>query len=343
MDFALTDEHLELIATVERWAEANFGSARLREPNADGKRLDARWQEAANYGWLGLLVPLDEGGSGGTMVDAVLVAEALARHLAPIPYGGNAIIAAVALELVTDHGSHREALAAGSERFSLLTDTRLGWPAATAASEAAPARAWEWTPGAGLLVASGTGLRVRHDLAVSPLDGEDLLRTVGTVGTVAGEQGAYGGPYERVQAAAHLATTAALCGAMAGAMAVAVEHAKNRHQFGRPIGSFQAIAHLCADMLVDVETSRTALLGAAWAFDHLSNGEALTAAATAKAWAAPAARRVCEAAIQVHGGMGFTWECDAHLFLRSAILCGDAFGGEAAALDQVAAGALNLG
>ena len=81
---------------------------------------------------------------------------------------------------------------------------------------------------------------------------------------------------------------------------------------------------------------RTATYGAAWAVDNLAPAEALVAAATAKAWAAAAARRVCETAIQLHGGMGYTWECDAHLYLRSALFSADAFGGEAGALDTVA-------
>jgi alkylation response protein AidB-like acyl-CoA dehydrogenase len=121
-------------------------------------------------------------------------------------------------------------------------------------------------------------------------------------------------------------------------MQTALDHVANRQQFGRSIGSFQAVQHLCADMLVDVESSRTATYGAAWAVDHRPPAEALSAAATAKAWAGTAGRRVCETALQLHGGMGYTWECDVHLYLRTTLLLGAALGGEDGALDLVADG-----
>jgi alkylation response protein AidB-like acyl-CoA dehydrogenase len=137
-----------------------------------------------------------------------------------------------------------------------------------------------------------------------------------------------------------VATSAVLVGYMHGALRSAVEHARRRTQFGRPIASFQAIQHLCAELLIDAEAGRTATYGAAWSVDNLGADEGLNAAAVAKAWTAPAAVRVCQSALQIFGGMGFTWDCDAHLYLRSAIVCANSFATETAALDVVADGAL---
>jgi alkylation response protein AidB-like acyl-CoA dehydrogenase len=125
-----------------------------------------------------------------------------------------------------------------------------------------------------------------------------------------------------------LALTAAdLVGVMTGAVRLATGYARDRRQYGVAIGSFQAVQHLLADALVATEGSRSIALHAAWAVDALPPAEALAAAAAAKAYCARAARQVCETAIQVHGGIGNTWECLAHVFLRRALLSADLFGG----------------
>lgn len=133
-----------------------------------------------------------------------------------------------------------------------------------------------------------------------------------------------------------LALTAAdLVGTIRGAVRLACAYAKDRRQYGAPIGSFQAVQHLLADAFVATEGSRSAALHAAWAVDALPARDALAAAAVAKAYGARAARTVCETAIQVHGAIGNTWECLAHLYLRRAILSGDVLGGTGANLARV--------
>ena len=122
---------------------------------------------------------------------------------------------------------------------------------------------------------------------------------------------------------------------MQGAVDLATEYAKERRQYGAPIGSFQAVQHLLADALVVTEGARSVALHAAWAVDALRPAEALAAAAIAKAYGARAARTVCETAIQVHGGIGNTWECLAHVFLRRALLSTDVLGGVGANLARV--------
>ncbi|MBV9484981.1 MAG: acyl-CoA dehydrogenase family protein [Frankiaceae bacterium] len=133
-------------------------------------------------------------------------------------------------------------------------------------------------------------------------------------------------------------TSADLVGVMRGAIQLAVDYAGVRQQYGAYIGSFQAVQHLLADAQVAMEGSRSIALHAAWAVDELPADEALTAAAMSKAYCARAARPVCEASIQVHGGIGNTWECIAHVFLRRALVATEWFGGVGTNLDRVLVG-----
>ncbi len=130
-------------------------------------------------------------------------------------------------------------------------------------------------------------------------------------------------------------TCADLVGTMRGALDLTVDYAGSRQQYGRAIGSFQAVQHLLADALVLTEGSRSAARHAAWSVDARSPDEALAAAAVAKAYCARAARTVGETAIQVHGGIGNTWECLAHVFLRRALLSSEILGGVGPSLDRV--------
>jgi alkylation response protein AidB-like acyl-CoA dehydrogenase len=129
----------------------------------------------------------------------------------------------------------------------------------------------------------------------------------------------------RFEDAGAVAYAAELLGASARALDLAVEHAKTREQFGRPIGSFQAVKHRCADMLVDIEGMRSAVYYAAWCL-AVDDPDASVAASTAKTWCSDAAKRVMASALQVHGGIGFTWECDVHFFVKRAQLDQVAFG-----------------
>ena len=124
---------------------------------------------------------------------------------------------------------------------------------------------------------------------------------------------------------------------MCGAMQLSTDYATQRRQYGAPIGSFQAVQHMLADAFVVMEGSRSVALHAAWAVDALPTGDAVAAASVAKAYCSRAARDVCETAIQVHGGIGNTWECLAHVFLRRALLSSDILGGAGRSLDRVLA------
>jgi alkylation response protein AidB-like acyl-CoA dehydrogenase len=128
-----------------------------------------------------------------------------------------------------------------------------------------------------------------------------------------------------------------LVGTMRGAVELARSYACERRQYGAAIGSFQAVQHLLADAFVAMEGSRSAALHAAWAVDALAPADALAAGAVAKAYCSRAARAVCETSIQVHGGIGNTWECVAHVHLRRALVSTELFGGVGPNLERVLA------
>jgi hypothetical protein len=132
-------------------------------------------------------------------------------------------------------------------------------------------------------------------------------------------------------------TSADLVGVMQGALDLAVDYAKDRKQYGQPVGAFQAVQHLLADAAVVTEGARSVMLHAAWAVGALDEADALAAASVAKAYCARAARDVCETSIQVHGGIGNTWDCLAHVYLRRALTSIDAFGGVGPNLERVLA------
>jgi alkylation response protein AidB-like acyl-CoA dehydrogenase len=168
-------------------------------------------------------------------------------------------------------------------------------------------------------------------MTVEPVDGLDPTRRLSTVTldgapstTLAAPDGA---ALARARDVIAVAVAAESVGVAQRAMEMAVEHARDRKQFGRPIGVFQAVSHPCAQMLLEVEGARSAVMFAAWALDD-SPDEAPLAAAMAKAYASDAGRRVPAAALQVLGGIGFTWEHDLHFWLKrgraNAAVWGDA-------------------
>jgi alkylation response protein AidB-like acyl-CoA dehydrogenase len=149
----------------------------------------------------------------------------------------------------------------------------------------------------------------------------DLTRELGWLPFDAGRARVVGGPDEadRLLDRGAALTAADLLGSASRALDMAVAHAKDRVQFDRPIGSFQAVKHRCADMLVDVEGMRSTVYWAAWCLGS-GDAEASVAASAAKTWCADASKRVMASALQVHGGIGFTWEHDLHFFLKRAQL-----------------------
>jgi len=204
-----------------------------------------------------------------------------------------------------------------------------------------------------LLVATADGRRhiVERDadgVTVSPATSIDPTRRLcsvrldGVKVAPGGSLPAEGRDYDPVLFRVCVALAAESTGIAQRTMEMAVEYAKDRQQFGRPIGSYQAVSHRCAQMLLETENARSAVYGAAWAAD--AEPESLsTAASMAKAYASDAGWRVPDASIQVHGGIGFTWEHDLHFFLKrgkaNASMFGDAKWHRERVADAVLAGA----
>ena len=170
--------------------------------------------------------------------------------------------------------------------------------------------------------------------SVEPARGLDPTRRLFTV--TGGSRSPLGADVERARLQATVMNAAESVGVAERAMGLAVEYAKERKQFGRAIGTYQAVSHACAQMLLEVEGARSAVYWAAWALDHEPETAPL-AAACAKAYAGDAGRRVPRSALQVHGGIGFTWEHDLHFFLRRGEANAHAYGSGAAHREQIAA------
>jgi alkylation response protein AidB-like acyl-CoA dehydrogenase len=313
--------------------------------------VEPLWPLFARLGWTGLAVPAALGGAGLGLVELAALVEEMGRALAPAPLLASALVASQAVELAGSEAQVRRwlpELAAGRLRASVAlagedgrSDPALlplpaeadadGWrvsgclgfvPDAVGADLLlVPARA-PGRPGPVLLGlppdAPGLSLRplafVDPTLCLSELRLEGVR--VGADAVLAGPDGR-GAPLGALLDRAALALCAELCGVAARVLEQSVAYARTREQFGRPIGSFQAIQHRCADMLVDLEGARSATYLAA---DALEAGDAdgHLVACMAKAFCSEACSRIAAAGIQIHGGQGFTWEQDLHLYYRRA-------------------------
>jgi alkylation response protein AidB-like acyl-CoA dehydrogenase len=283
----------------------------------------ALWSALVAHGFLELVVAEV---SEEPTLNAALVLEQLARGISAVPYLGTALALSV--------------LQATRPQSAELADVLAGRPGCVIFDRGLVALAPE---GIAVDVASGAlaigvdGRNVCVSVLGKPLDGVDPSRPLAAaIGpfTAVGELTPQSVLYCRARGLALLC--ADLVGTCAAALEGAVAHARNRKQFGRPIGSFQAVQHLCADQLVSVEACRSVAWHAAWAVDALPPKESLAAAQVAKAYCAEAARTVCEAAIQVWGGLGMTWQCPAHRYLRRALLDRQLLGDEHALLAIIA-------
>jgi alkylation response protein AidB-like acyl-CoA dehydrogenase len=288
----------------------------------------ADWSRMAGAGWFGLHLREENGGSGADTRYAGLLVTELGRHAVPAPVLGTLIAA----EQLQAHGAVPgllSSIADGTVRVApLLRPDLTGFADGT---DGRNALAWD-SAGADFAVSVHDG--ATHLLA-GPAGGIDLTRAVRTplADPPASHQRAdcqplTSGERDRLTAFALAMLTADLLGTMEAAHAAAVDYARTRRQFGAPIGSFPAIQDLAADGLVLIEAARSATWYTTWATDCLASPEALRAARVAKAFVSRAAVEVCEAAVQIFGGIGFTWEFPAHVWLRRAHASRRVFGDE---------------
>jgi len=342
MDVRLTAEQQALRDSVAR-AAARVGPKTVAALD-DQQRAAALDAVIDAAGWRELRAAADGETSAGSpplasAVEAALVAEELARGLADAPFLGPTLAAEL---------RRRAGAAAGSAAETVLFLDDLSGPAvvhpAVGGHPVAPASVGidaRYASAALALLAAPEGVLLASIPLGQPAQRADLTRpfrfpaAAARLAPVPGARPLDPGDLGAWTALGLALTCAELVGTMRGAVRLARAYATARRQYGRLIGSFQAVQHLLADAHVATEGARSIALHAAWAADALPPGEALAACAAAKAYCARAARGVCETAIQVHGGIGNTWECLAHVYLRRAIVSADVLGGVGPSLQRV--------
>lgn len=332
MDLRLSPEQQDLRESAARIA-GRLGPRSVRDlDDADrSARLDAAVGAA---GWRELRAPGEARAPLASAVEAAIVAEQLGQGLADVSFLGPTLAAELRRLAGAPPGTSRETVALLPDLSALPSAAGRGVVAVDAQGSAA----------ALVLVPAAGGHTVAKvllpSLAAAPHQ-VDLTRPGMTVErpapvAVPGAGRVLGPADIQAWTALGLALTCAdLVGTMAGAVGLACDYARSRRQYGAAIGTFQAVQHMLADAFVAMEGSRSAELYAAWAVDALPPAEALAAAAVAKAYCSRAARAVCEAVIQVHGGIGNTWDCLAHVHLRRALLSIDVLGGVGPSLARV--------
>jgi alkylation response protein AidB-like acyl-CoA dehydrogenase len=344
VDVRLTEEQQLLVSTMKTLAQrfATTGGAvtdRDGPGGVAGPDPAAAWRAVAGMGLSGLLVPEHLGGTGPGALDAALVIEELARRLVPVPLLGTLLAAALAAGVSgTAPGAQLvRALAAGERAGCVVLDDEL-------LGLAPGGVAWDWSEDALVLALDAGSLDggvVVEARAGRKLAAIDPTRALARAGHDRGERGQRLGELTadgllRWEAQALALVCADLVGTLSGTLDAAVAHARVREQFGRPVGSFQAVQQLAAEQHVLVEAARSCTWHAAWAVDALAPDAAHQAASVAKAYCSEIARPVAEAAIQIWGGLGMTWECVAHLYLRRALLDRRVLGDEDHQLSAIA-------
>ncbi|HEU5061648.1 MAG TPA: acyl-CoA dehydrogenase family protein [Solirubrobacterales bacterium] len=341
MYFDLTDEQQAIKSTAHDFLASRFKSERIREIAESESGFDeSGWKEMAELGWAGLALPEEWGGQGLGIVELAVLFEEMGYALAPSPLLSNTVAGLAISAGGSDEQKERwlQPLAEGTLRGApALFDA--GMPvepgkfsmAAEASGDGIVLNGEKiLVMDAGsadfFLVATADGRRHIVEkgatgVTVTPEESIDLTRRISSVRfdgvEVAAEASLPGEAqdYLAVFLRACVAIAAESTGLAQRALEMSVAYAKDRQQFGRPIGAYQAVSHRCAQMLLETENSRSAVYGAAWAADAEPESLPL-AACMAKAYASDAGWRVPDAAIQVHGGIGFTWEHDLHFFLK---------------------------
>ena len=332
-EYAFTEEQQALRAAVRKFCADNFDEDTVRRIMESEPRYDrAVWRRlGSELGVLGMAVPESDGGVGGSLVDQAVAVEEFGATLACGPLFGTVYLAIPALVACPAGDARDELLAAlvegertaafEPEPVSAAAGTLTGTAARVVDADAADVLliAASGSDGVGLYAVDLTGPGVQR----TPLVTMDLTRPQARIALDGAPATLLAGPDEAERVITHaLQVGSALLaveqvGAAQHLLDLSVEYAKSRLQFGRQIGSFQAIKHKLADMMVDAEHARSTAYHAVWALADASDDPAL-AASIAQATCSQAFSRIAADAIQVHGGIGFTWEHQAHLYFKRA-------------------------
>jgi alkylation response protein AidB-like acyl-CoA dehydrogenase len=324
---ALRDSAARLVDQLGPHAVGDLG-----DPERTAK-LDAA---VTGAGWRELRVASDGEAPLASGVEVGIVAEVLGRGLADVSFLGPILASELRRLVGAPASAETETVVLGGDLSSLYRLPDVGMPTGGVAIDVqGSSRALmlaDGPDGPGLALVELPATPVSIDLT-RPSIGVDPTTTATAVDGQA--RAVTEEDLVRWTALGLSLACADLVGTMEGAVHLATTYATERHQYGAAIGSFQAVQHLLADAHVLTEGARSVTLHASWAVDELPAADALGAAAVAKAYCARAARQVCETAIQVHGGIGNTWECLAHVYLRRSLLSGDVLGGAEASLTRV--------
>jgi alkylation response protein AidB-like acyl-CoA dehydrogenase len=347
MMFGVSAEQQELRDSVRRFVADRAPLSRVRELMDSGKVDRDVWDQAGSQlGLQGIAIPEEYGGAGFTFAEQAIVLEELGAGLYGGPYLASAVLAATALLTSSDEGARQDLLpgiASGQIIGTLaFTEDDGSWdPASIRLAAVKHGDSWVLdghksfvldgtsadlilavavTEGGLSLFAVDPGAR---GLTVAALPALDQTRNLARLefdsvaAQLIGAPGDAAAILDRTLDVAAIALAAEQLGGAQRALDMAVEYAKVRHQFGRPIGSFQAIKHRCADLLLEVESLRSAVAYAAAAVAEDSS-EIPVVASLVKAYGSEVYFHVTAENIQIHGGIGFTWEHDAHLFFKRA-------------------------
>ena len=317
MNFDYTDDQQAIKSTAHEFLAARFKPEKLRELAETGEYDDAIWREMAELGWPGIFVEERHGGQDLGQVELTIVQEELGYALAPTPFFSNVAAGLVVAHAGSDEQRERwlPGIASGEARGAVGVVSNGAAPLVPDADSAEVI----------FLIENGSATAVdASGASVEQAETIDSTRRFFRVEANGGGEALEGdvaGALQRIE----IARAAELVGVAQRAMEMAVEYAKDRQQFGRPIGAYQAVSHRCAQMLLEVESARSATLYASWAADHEPESLQL-AASMAKAYASDTGWNVTASSLQVHGGIGFTWEHDLHFFLKRAKTDGHLFG-----------------
>jgi alkylation response protein AidB-like acyl-CoA dehydrogenase len=311
MNFDFTDDQRAIKETARDLLAKRFKLERVRELAESKTYADDAWSEICELGWPGIFIAEENGGQDLGVIELVILLEELGYVLAPLPFLSNAAAGLI----LQDAGAmdRLEGVATGERRGSVgvVKDGRAALvPDADEASIIV------------LLDGTDATLVERDDAQIEVIDAIDPTRRYASVTANGGESL---GDVSRGRDLIALAVAAELVGISQRVLEMAVEYAKDRKQFDRPIGAYQAVSHACADMLKQVEGARSLVYYAGWAADAAPDEFSL-AASMAKAYASDAGWNVSASALQVHGGIGFTWEHDLHWFLKRAKTDGVLYG-----------------
>ncbi|HEY3671823.1 MAG TPA: acyl-CoA dehydrogenase family protein [Acidimicrobiia bacterium] len=359
MDLTLDDDQLLLAESARQLFERTYTteSAREAEDTPDGFSADL-WKQAVELGWPGIALPEDCGGAGYGALELSVLAEELGRGAATLPllssyaatlpllWAGSEALQArwlaplaageaiAALTVTGPRGGERLDVSAAADGWR-LSGTKVAVPFGAVADVFVVSVDLD-APSLVMIAADAPGIaRARHDtFAPTPYASVTFDQVVVTPDDVVGDAAVL----ERALAHQTVVDTAYAVGLAGGALALAVDHATNREQFGRPIGVNQAVSHQCVDMRVEIDAMRVLTLQAAWRLDRYDADPdgAARAVALANAYARDVLPGIFTRAHQVHGAIGFTMEYDLQLYTRRAKAYELTGGGAARHLEQVA-------